>query len=86
MAERTTASSPLAVLGAHLGARGLEVKLTARGLVVANPQVAMDTITCRARADDFGNVWFWTSWNRPIAPADRIAEATQAVIGYLVGR
>ena len=83
---------PLAALGAHLSARRLKVDLTANGLKVENPQVrgccaevrnASDTITCRRRPEDFDRVWFFTSWQEPIAPADEIADAALYVLGYL---
>ncbi|MFV2173046.1 hypothetical protein ACFHW2_24825 [Actinomadura sp. LOL_016] len=95
MANRTIPHDPLAALGAYLGARRLEVELTARGLRVANPDasgccddasVPSDLITCRPRRDDGGRLWFWTSWNEPIAEADRVVEATTFVLGYLAER
>lgn len=95
MADRTTSESRLAALGAHLGARGLIVNLTARGLYVQNPEVSgccdaakhpADTITCRPRPDDGGRMWFFTSWGAPIAEADRITEAALAVRSNLSGR
>ncbi|MBE1533105.1 hypothetical protein [Actinomadura algeriensis] len=78
-----------------MGARRLEVELTARGLRVANPDaprcceaapLPSDLITCRFRPDDGGRAWFYTSWNEPIAEADRIVEATTFILGYLAGR
>ncbi|QFG23614.1 hypothetical protein [Actinomadura sp. WMMB 499] len=92
MKDRTFSPDPLACLGAHLSARRLDVDLTARGLRVTNPDgagccaeanAAADVITCRPRPDDGGREWFWTSWNEPIAEADRIVEATTFVLGYL---
>ncbi|GAA3953826.1 hypothetical protein GCM10023085_40440 [Actinomadura viridis] len=85
----------LAALGARLGARGLEVELTVRGLRVINPQVpeccprtalAEDTITCRRRPDDHGMPWFWTVRGEPIAPADRGGDAVVATLGNLAHR
>ncbi|WP_143220762.1 hypothetical protein [Actinomadura sp. CNU-125] len=95
MADRTFQPDPLAVLGAHLGARRLDVELTAHGLRVSNPgvggccddaSVLGDVITCRPRPDDGGRHWFWTSCNEPIAEADRIVEATTFVLAYLARR
>ncbi|WP_433325986.1 hypothetical protein [Spirillospora sp. CA-294931] len=95
MAERTSEPDPLAALGAHLGARGFTVELTREGLQVTNPRVAGccaevphvgDTITCRAREEDGGRLWFWTSWGDPIAPADRITDATMVILGNLADR
>ena len=92
--NRTTPDAPLAALGAYLGARRLEVELTARGLRVANPDAPRccadasapsDLVTCRPRPDDAGRAWFYTSWNEPIAEADRIVEATTFILGYLAG-
>ncbi|MFV2172630.1 hypothetical protein ACFHW2_13760 [Actinomadura sp. LOL_016] len=48
--------------------------------------VPADVITCRPRPEDGGRRWFWTSWNEPIAEADRIVEATTFVLGYLAAR
>ena len=82
MAERTTPERRLAALGAHLGARGLAVDLTAQGLRVADAHAA-DTITCRARRADAGRLWFWTSEGEPIAEADRIIDASMVILGNL---
>ncbi|MBO2464694.1 hypothetical protein J4709_44710 [Actinomadura sp. LCR2-06] len=77
-----------------MSAHRLAVELTSRGLRVTNPDVpgccdesgsASDLITCRARGEDFGNAWFWTSWGEPIARADRIVDAAVVVRGYLSG-
>jgi hypothetical protein len=94
MAERAGVSGPLAALGAYLGAHGFAVELTARGLVVRNPdvpgcceevKVTSDTITCRPRDTDGGRLWFFTSWGEPIAEADRIVDARIFVMGRLAG-
>ncbi|XVQ11249.1 hypothetical protein ACQP1W_01370 [Spirillospora sp. CA-255316] len=93
--DRTTSESRLAALGAHLGARGLTVEFTAKGLRVTNPHVAgccadaahpADTITCRARREDGGRTWFWTSWGEPVAEADRITDAAMVILGNLAGQ
>jgi hypothetical protein len=93
--DRTTPQDRLAVLGAHLSAHHLTVEPTARGLRVTNPQVAGccaevpaagDLITCRPRRDDGGVIWYYTSWQEPIAPADRITDAAVALLGYLAER
>ncbi|MEW2356553.1 hypothetical protein [Spirillospora sp. NPDC029432] len=93
MGDVTT--GPLAALGAHLGARGFAVDLTAYGLRVTDPEVAgccehvphvphaTDTISCRARRDDGGRMWFFTSWGKPVAEAERIIDAAPAVRGSL---
>jgi hypothetical protein len=95
MADRTTSQGRLAALGAHLGARGFTVDLTAKGLRVTNPHAARccaevahpaDTITCRARREDDGRMWFWTSWGEPIAEADRITDASVVILGNLAER
>ncbi|QKG23551.1 hypothetical protein [Actinomadura verrucosospora] len=94
MANRTISGDPLAALAAHLSAHRLTVELTSRGLRVANPDApgccaevgrASDLITCRARPEDFGAAWFWTSWGEPIARADRLTDAAVFVRGYLAG-
>ncbi|MFB4320015.1 hypothetical protein [Actinomadura sp. 21ATH] len=93
MADVTTGR--LAALGAHLGTRGFVVDLTAYGLRVTDPEVAgccehvphaADTITCRARRDDGGRMWFFTSWGEPVAEAERIIDAALAVRGILKRR
>ncbi|WP_344592376.1 hypothetical protein [Actinomadura vinacea] len=87
-------TNPLAALGAYLGAHGLAVELTARGLKVTNTQVsgccdevsyAADTITCRKRSDDGDRLWFWTSSGKPITEADRIVDAALMIRGILAG-
>lgn len=92
--DRRISQDRLAALAAHLSAHKLVVELTDRGLVVRNPEVAgccpevplaTDTITCRPRSDDGGIWWFFTSWGTPIAPADRVTDATVTVKGYLSG-
>lgn len=45
--------------------------------------LASDLFTCRARAEDFGNVPFWTSSGEPIAPTGRVADAVVAILGHL---
>jgi hypothetical protein len=95
MEERTTAHDRLAALGAHLSARDLTVEPTKRGLRVTNPQVAGccaevsvagDLITCRTRPEYRGVLWYYTSWQEPIAAADNITDATMAILGYLAKR
>ncbi|MFD0852810.1 hypothetical protein ACFQ07_11270 [Actinomadura adrarensis] len=95
MTERTSPEGRLAALGAHLGAHGFHVELTARGLKVCNPHVAgccqevvqaSDTVTCRARPEVGGTLWFYTSWGEPIAAADRIIDAKVAILGNLAER
>jgi hypothetical protein len=49
---------------------------------VAHPA---DTITCRARPEDGGRMWFWTSWGEPIAEADRITDASVVILRNLAG-
>ncbi|MDL4773664.1 hypothetical protein [Actinomadura xylanilytica] len=92
MTDRTTRDARLAVLAAHLAARGFDVDLTARGLQVTNPRepgccdavvMAGDLITCAPRKSDGGRWWFFTSWREPIAPADEIVNATVFILGYL---
>jgi hypothetical protein len=94
VANRTISGDPLAALAAHLSAHRLTVELTSRGLRVVNPDVpgccgesrsASDLITCRARGEDFGTAWFWTSWGEPIARAECITDAAVFIRGYLAG-
>lgn len=95
MAHGRDAEARLAALGAHLGARRLKVELTEGGLRVENPDAdgccldaprPCDTITCRPRPEDGGVLWFYTSWQEPIAPADQVIDTTVAILGYLSGR
>ncbi|TDD86800.1 hypothetical protein [Actinomadura rubrisoli] len=88
----TTQTDPLASLGAHLGARGLKVELTAQGLKVTNKAVPgccdhvphpSVMITCRRRLDDGARMWFVTSWGEPIAEAGKITDAAVAVCHLL---
>ncbi|MFF5262123.1 hypothetical protein ACFY4C_24575 [Actinomadura viridis] len=95
MTHRTIQPDRLAALGAHLGARGYEVDLTARGLRVVNPKVAdcchatpsaEETISLRRRPEDFDRPWFWTAAGDPVAPADRITDAGVFLMGHLAER
>lgn len=77
----------LAQLGAALSAKGFGTQVYAdRVLVIApadrGPRPA-DEITCRTRADDGGRLWFWTSWDEPIAEADHITDTVVVVTGNL---
>ncbi|WP_131738097.1 hypothetical protein [Actinomadura roseirufa] len=72
----------------RLHAYGLETTLRRCGLTVVNARVAgccaevphpADTVTCKAREDDGGRAWFFTSWGEPIAEADRIVDAALIV-------
>ncbi|TDB91491.1 hypothetical protein E1264_01480 [Actinomadura sp. KC216] len=92
MANRTVPQERLAALGAHLSARRLEVELTTRGLSVKNPDVPgccpevgrlSDVITCRPRVEDDARLWFYTSWNEPVAEAGHITDAAVFIVGYL---
>ena len=93
----TEADSHLSALAVCLKAHGFDVELTTRGLVVSNPEAdaccpdagrrhLADTITCRPYEADGGRAWFFTSWQQPIAEADRITDALIAIKGYLAGR
>lgn len=88
--DGTAAYDRLAALHTHLLARGLTAKLTPQGLRISNPQVsgccdkaAADLVTCRPRPEDGGALWFYTSWQEPIGPADDIIDASVFIIGYL---
>lgn len=84
MANRTISGDRLAALGAHLSARRFTVELTSHGLRVENPKTrASELITCRARSNDFGNLWFWTSEGEPISDADRLIDAAVFILGHL---
>ncbi|MFI0355557.1 hypothetical protein [Actinomadura sp. 9N407] len=82
----------LTALGLVLRAYGYAVQAVAGGLIVRNTNTGGccpgqpytgDTITCRARLDDGGRYWFFTSWRQPIAPADRYAETLAFIERYL---
>ncbi|MBO2455379.1 hypothetical protein J4573_50460 [Actinomadura barringtoniae] len=75
----------MAALAAHLKGRELVVQEHPDGVVVRNPhhRELADTVTCRERPDDGDRLWFFTSWNDPIAEADRITDAGVTIAGYL---
>ncbi|WP_131737816.1 hypothetical protein [Actinomadura roseirufa] len=65
---------------------GLETVLQRRKLIVINPKAPgccpdvprpADTVTCKPRAEDGERLWFFTSWGKPIAEADRIVDAAE---------
>ncbi|GAA2446621.1 hypothetical protein GCM10010191_74630 [Actinomadura vinacea] len=94
MANVMPQTNPLAALGAYMGAHGLAVDLTARGLKVTNLQVsgccdevshAADMITCRKRSDDGGRQWFFSSSGKPITEVERVANAALIIRGNLSG-
>lgn len=89
-------AEPLRVHGftVELTVRGLVVKSPQVGVCCPGAEACCsqagqpglaDTITCRPNADDGGRPWFFTSWQKPIAPADQITDAVVAVKGYLSG-
>ncbi|GAA3930989.1 hypothetical protein GCM10023085_10460 [Actinomadura viridis] len=95
MADGTTPTNRLAVLGAQLSSRGYEVEWTQHGMRVINSKVPAccpkaapreDSITLRRRPEDFDNPWFWTVRGEPLAQADRITDAILAVVGLLAHR
>ncbi|WP_157419806.1 hypothetical protein [Actinomadura kijaniata] len=63
---------------------GLRVVGDGPGCCAAQERPAV-LITCRARAEDGGRVWFFTGWNEAVAPADRVADAVAAVRGWMSG-
>jgi len=80
----------LAALGVQLSARGFEAVLSGSVLKVVNPDEPGccgrrlgDSITCRSRQEDGGRLWFFTSWNEPIEPADRVVDTGLRIQGYL---
>lgn len=84
----------LKALGMHLRAHGFTIQDIAGGLVVRNMTstarsccgargVSGDTILCRPYPEDGGRYWFFTSWNQPIAEADRITDALVMIKSYL---
>ncbi|GAA4059327.1 hypothetical protein [Actinomadura miaoliensis] len=92
MHERRAETDPLGLLAMQLSAGDLLVKPTARGLRVTEPQVdgcraegaaAGVVVTCRPRLEDGGALWFYTSRQEPIAPADNVTDAVVAIRGYL---
>lgn len=42
-----------------------------------------ETITCVPRPDDGGKLWFWDSQRRPVAEADKIADAALRITAHL---
>ncbi|MFB4296326.1 hypothetical protein [Actinomadura sp. NTSP31] len=45
-----------------------------------------DLLTLRSREDDGGRLWFYTSWQHPIAEAHQICDAVTALKSLLNGR
>ncbi|GAA3962156.1 hypothetical protein GCM10023085_50830 [Actinomadura viridis] len=89
MKDRTTQTNRLAALGAHLSARGYEVDLIEQGLRVINTQVTPNTtvtITCRARPEDGGRRWFFTTSGDPVAEAGRVIDAGVDIMSRLADR
>ncbi|XVQ10402.1 hypothetical protein ACQP1W_49170 [Spirillospora sp. CA-255316] len=93
MADGRSITDPLARLAAFLGGQGLKTEVTERGLKVVNPEItgccsanAADMVTCRPRPEDFGRLWFWTSWGEPIAEAGHIVDAALIIRGNLARR
>jgi hypothetical protein len=90
-----TPKAHLNALGMNLRGFGYEVEFAATHLVVRNPargcpdqsgesdEGAADTITCRPREDDGGRLWYFTSWNQPIAEADHYVVALTTIRAYL---
>ncbi|WP_131741642.1 hypothetical protein [Actinomadura roseirufa] len=67
---------------------GLKTVLQRRSLIVINPNLPgccegapqpADTITCKPRPDDGGRLWYFTSWQEPIAEADHVVDAALSV-------
>ncbi|TDD60234.1 hypothetical protein E1298_46165 [Actinomadura rubrisoli] len=92
LARHPHAYPRLAALQSRLETYRLEMILQASSLIVINPRGTgctarytrlADTITCCPRQDDGGRLWFFTSWNDPIAEAERVVDAAVAIAGYL---
>ncbi|WP_131738100.1 hypothetical protein [Actinomadura roseirufa] len=86
--DHPDAYARLGALMSRLHIYGLTTVLQRCGLTVINPKAVgccpdvphpADTITCKAREDDGGRSWFFTSWGEPIAEADRIVDAALIV-------
>ncbi|GAA0279484.1 hypothetical protein GCM10009527_089700 [Actinomadura nitritigenes] len=82
----------LEALGVVLRVYGLHASMTERGLRVVNPAVAgccaahpSDVISVRAREEDGGRPWFFTSWRHPLAEAERVVDAVMAIRELLDG-
>jgi hypothetical protein len=77
----------LAALRERLAVCGYVVELDEAGLSVVAPvdhgMRLADKITVRPRPSDGDRAWFWTAWNEPIAPADRVIDAQVVISGYL---
>jgi hypothetical protein len=86
------ARARLEALGTVLRAHGLRARMTLDGLHVENPEAPgccaahpADVIGVRAREEDGGRPWFFTSWCHPIAEADQISDAVLALKSLLNG-
>lgn len=97
MNEQPAPLARLSALAAHLEAHRLDVELAASRLLVRNPEAPAccpeagrdslaDAIGCRTRIEDGGALWFYTSWQEPIAEAHRITDALAVIKGYLAAR
>jgi hypothetical protein len=71
---------------------GLDVQLLAHGVRVTNPfkdgccgdaPEPSDLVTCKARSEDGGRLWFFHSWGEPIAEADKVVDASVAIASRL---
>lgn len=89
------AQAGLGALMHRLDVYDLDVRITPEGLLVTNPfkngccpdnPEPSDTITCRPRLDDDRRLWFFTSWQHPIAEADRVVDAAVFIAAMLGAR
>ncbi|QKG23296.1 hypothetical protein ACTIVE_4939 [Actinomadura verrucosospora] len=58
------------------------VNRNAAGCCAAHPA---DVISVRAREDDGGRAWFFTSWRHPVAEVERVVDAVTAIRELLAG-
>jgi hypothetical protein len=82
----------LEALGVVLRVYRLHAFMSEDGLRVVNPAVAgccgahpSDVISVRAREDDGGRAWFFTSWRHPVAEAERVVDAVMVIRELLDG-
>ncbi|WP_141581332.1 hypothetical protein [Actinomadura sp. WMMA1423] len=87
MTDYADSKARLAALHAHLAARGLDVELDGHLTVRVKAEIPRAVhITSRPRDKDGRQLWFFTHWGEPLAPAHDIIGAAVAITGLLAVR
>lgn len=79
----------LFALMSNLTPRGFTCSIDESGstlLVLApnasGPRAAIDVV-CKPRQEDGGNLWYWTSYGKPLANGEDVVGAAVALVGIL---